>query len=107
MTAGPTEFEKRFDAAMFQDVYQRALKECRYRASLFLHMLAVDGGLATALKLIRSARPSDGFTTLWKKGRLDLTVEALVLRYPWRTLFSDEDLSRAEERLASYGYKSV
>lgn len=43
-------------------------------------MLHERYGHDTALHLIHSPDPSIGFTHLWERGRLDLTVEALVLR---------------------------
>ena len=60
------------------DVYRGALDECNYRATYFLQMLQKEGGITTALRLIRASNPSDGFTALWEKNRLDLSVEALL-----------------------------
>jgi hypothetical protein len=91
-------------AAMFREVYQRALDECGYRATYFLQMLTDSGGETTALNLIRAPRPSDGFTALWERRRLDLTVEAFILREPWRRMFQEADLVRARNRLAQYGF---
>lgn len=48
---------------------------------------------------------SEGFTALWERGRLDLTVEAVVLTDPWRTLFSDSELETARKRLQDLGYQ--
>jgi hypothetical protein len=47
---------------------------------------------------------SDGYVQLWRCGRLDLTVEALILREPWRALFSDAEHQIARRRLADSGY---
>lgn len=68
-----------FDAAM-RSVYDRARSEANYHASYFLSMLAEHGSLATARRLLRSPAVSDGFAALWERGRLDLTVEALVVQ---------------------------
>lgn len=96
--------EAKFEAAMF-DVYRRAKSEAGYNATIFLQMLSDRGGLATARQLINAPRPSDGYTQLFERGRLDLTVEALVIESPdWRSLFSDQELERARRRLADYGY---
>ncbi len=95
-----------FDSAMFE-IYRRAKAEAGYNASLFLVMLMSRGGLATAKSLINAARPSDGYTALQNRGRLDLTVEAVVVESPrWRALFTEEELTRAIRRLEAYGYKS-
>jgi hypothetical protein len=42
---------------------------------------------------------------LWEFKRLDLTVEALVLRPEWSLLFSEEERQIARKRLSDYGYK--
>ena len=67
-------------------------------------MLSEQGGLATARQLLWSDAPSEGFTTLWERRRLDLTVEAHVLRSEFGPLFSEADRERALERLESYGW---
>jgi hypothetical protein len=46
--------------------------------------------------------PRRGFTQLYLKGRLDLTVEHLVLEEPFSGLFSDDLLTLARGRLAEY-----
>src|ERR687892_419059 len=71
------EQERAFHTAMV-DVYQRAKKEAGYNATRFLQMLSELGGLETARHLLHSDAVSDGFTALWQKGRLDITVEAVV-----------------------------
>ena len=62
------------------DIYRRALAEANYKATRFLQMLHEHRGLATAQILLHSATVSDGYTALWERDRLDLTVEALVLQ---------------------------
>ena len=96
---------KRFDTAML-GIYQRAKSEAGYNASIYLRMLGERGGLATAKHLINAARPSDGYTHLYERGRLDLTVEAMVLENTeWHQLFEDEELVLIRKRLKDYGYK--
>jgi hypothetical protein len=70
-------------------------------------MVGDRGGLATVKYLINSANPSDGYTHLYERGRLDLTVEAMVVENPkWHRLFTTEELSKARSRLEKYGYKA-
>jgi hypothetical protein len=52
-------------------------------------MLAELGPLETARKLLNAPAVSDGFSNLWDRGRLDLTVEALVLRPEFAPLFTE------------------
>lgn len=95
--------EAEFDNAMM-DIYVRARNEAGYNAARFLQMLHENRGLATARILLMSDKPSDGYRALWELKRLDLTVEALVVRPKWYALFAQEPelLQRAKQRLASY-----
>jgi hypothetical protein len=97
-----TPVEKRLHQAMIR-LYQDAKRETGYNATRFLQMVSGQGGAATARQLLAGAQPSDGFTALWERGRLDLTVEHLVLQPEFETLFSDGERQLAAERLAGYG----
>jgi hypothetical protein len=99
----PTALEKAFHRDMLQ-IYQRAKEECGYNATRFLQMVANDGGLRTAQKLLDTANPSDGFVELWKNRRLDLSMENLVLNPKYRSLFSQQEIETAKERLNAYGF---
>ena len=71
-----------------------------YRPTYLLQLIAERGGLGAAKVLI--AKPvSDGFSRLAVEQRLDLSVEALVLRPEWRSLFTPEELRTARSRLRS------
>ena len=97
---------KQFDQAMLT-IYLRAKSEAKYTASIFFNMLNDRGGLATAKYLINSDTPSEGYTRLYDLGRLDLTVEAMVVEEPrWHRLFTEEELAKARKRLTAYGYKA-
>ena len=96
--------EKQFDGAMF-DIYRRAKVEAGYSATIFLQMVSDRGGLDTAKYLINSRKPSDGYTHLYERGRLDLTAEAMIVgNVKWHELFTSEELDRARQRLKEYGY---
>jgi hypothetical protein len=96
--------EQRFDAAMM-NIYHRARKEARYNATRYLQMLHDQGGHATAQTLLHACQVSEGYTALWERKRLDLTVEALVLQPEWRELFTPDELTIARQRLQQYGYQ--
>jgi hypothetical protein len=96
----------RFDEAMF-DIYRRAKAEAGYNASVYLQMLVDKGGLAAAKYLINKSQPSEGYTHLYERGRLDLTVEAMVVNgTEWHALFDKDELARAKKRLQAYGFGS-
>jgi len=71
--SGRGDAEREFDRAM-PNIYLRAKKEVNYNATYFLHMLAEHGAHETARRLITTTTPSQGFTVLWERRRLDLTV---------------------------------
>ena len=98
-----TILEKRFEQEMI-DIYMIAKKECGYNASRFLQMLGAKGELAAAKQLISKPGGTDGFTTLWEHGRLDLSVEAHVLNAEYAELFTDEERRMCRERLEQFGY---
>lgn len=80
--------------------------EIGYNPTRFNQMVSENGGVAAAKALLSATSPdaSDGFTTLWMARRLDASVEAVAL-LPWyRHLFSDDELARAEYRLAEHGF---
>ncbi len=88
------------------DIYRRAKDEIQYVATRFIQMVTEAGGLEAAHRLIHSNEPSDGFTTLWEHRRLDLSVEALVLRSEFESLFGDDERTIARNRLREYGYEA-
>lgn len=93
-----------FDTEML-GIYQRALSEAKYKATRFLQMLDKHRGLETARILLHAATVSEGYTALWERGRLDLTVEALIHDNPkWHPLFTPEELAICSKRLKDYGY---
>lgn len=101
-TAQSSNLEKAFHGRMVE-VYQAA-KAVGYNATRFLGMLSEHGGFETARILLNAPTVSDGYTALWERGRLDLTVEAIVLEPRWTTLFTDPERRIAVKRLRDYGY---
>lgn len=95
--------ETEFDKAMM-DIYRRAKSECRYTATYFLRMLHEHRGVETARILLAEERPQEGFMRLWECGRLDLTVECLVLNERFRGLFGDRERETARRRLREYRF---
>ena len=98
------DLENKFDQVMLS-IYERAKDECKYNATRFLQMNTEHGGVQTAKILINAPHISDGFAELWKLGRLDLSVEAVILKLEWESLFSDEERNIAKKRLIEAGYK--
>ena len=99
-----SEMEDNFKRELLRAV-DVCISRCRYRPSYFLQMLENYGAVGTAVKLVTANKFREGFTKLWELGRLDLSAEAIMLRSPYRQLFSKEVLDKASERLTALGYK--
>jgi hypothetical protein len=97
------QLEKKFNEDMMK-IYTTAKKELKYNASRFLQMISCDGGLQTAKKLIAKKESAEGFEVLWLNGRLDLSVEAHVLKPEYSELFTEEEKNICSERLKKVGY---
>lgn len=97
-----TDLEKQFEREMY-DIYISGNQECGYNAARFLQMLRKNGGVQTAKQLINKEGGTYGFSVLWEKHRLDLSVEARVLKPEYHDLFSDDDRAICKERLEKFG----
>ena len=98
----PTDLESQFHEEMLR-IYDEAT-QFGYYPTRFRQMVEEHGGLGAAKLLLTSDTPSSGFERLWEEGRLDLSVEVLVLRTPWNALFADGVLREAERRLEGSDY---
>jgi hypothetical protein len=98
-----SKLEMAFHERMRQ-IYDQAKSECGYSANRFLQMVNADGGLQAAKKLLNSGGYSEGLTRLWEEKRLDISMEATVLKGPWCELFTGEELSIARKKLKELGY---
>jgi hypothetical protein len=67
-------------------------------------MVLEPGRVETTSRLLWKDEVSDGFTTLWELKRLDLSVEAFVLRPEYEPLFTEAERGIARARLKEYGY---
>ncbi len=99
----PSEVEtEKLDAAMFNG-YQMAGKEVGYWGNYYLRSVKQNGGLATAQRMLskklKNLSEQKGFRSLIEAGRLDLSLENLVLQPQFRNLFTKEELAEAKRRL--------
>ena len=79
-------------------------REFGYYPAYFVRMVLEQGGLKAAKQLLSGEEMSTGLMRLWDQNRLDISVEALVLKKPWVNLFDDEELATARQRLEDLGY---
>ena len=98
--------EEDFNQRM-QEVYRAGKREGRYSAPLFAELLKQLGGLEAARRFIHSPDYYAGFTALWERKRLDLTVEAVIVsEAKWNSLFTPEEIEICRKRLREYGYSA-
>lgn len=81
---------------------KRAQSECGYNPTYYRSMLTKYGGIETARRLLRAEGVSDGYATLWRLGRLDLSVESVALDPRWSELFTSEERAIARRRLEEF-----
>lgn len=96
--------EKKFHEDMV-NIYVTAKKELKYNATRFFQFVNEIGGVNTAKTLIAKDGGSSGFVELWEYGRLDLSMEAHVLKPEYKELFTENERKICMERLEEYGYK--
>ena len=67
-------------------------------------MLSDKGGLETAKQLLADRKAQTGLDKLWELGLLHESMEAVVLRDEFRSLFTETELAEAKKRLVDRGY---
>jgi len=93
--------------AFLRDKAAEAYRDIKYKPNDFLKMLGSIGGYRAAVSLLSKGTPSEGFKKLWIEGRLDLSVEAVILESRWAKFFDQQLLSLAEDRLVKAEYRVV
>lgn len=92
-----------FSASML-NLHSRMGLELDEPSRCLLAMIRKEGGYRTAVILVRREKPSRRFHRLSDQGRLDLSVEALILQPQWNGLFSLAVRIIAYRRLVEHGY---
>ena len=98
------DLERAFRERM-EELCDRAERECAgFRPDCLRALIDERGGAGAARELVGGDNAPGGFVRLWELGRLDLSLEAEVLRPEWGGLFDDALRARAAERLERYGF---
>lgn len=81
-------------------------KKLGYIPTRFIQMLQKENndGYKLALKIVKTNAVS-GLEKLWEMGRLDLTMEARILKPEYKDLFSKEIIDICTKKLKQLGYK--
>jgi hypothetical protein len=98
------QLEKDFNEDM-KNIYFQAKDELRFNASRFWQLVLEKGGVEAAKTLIKKEGSTFGFDVLREFRRLDLSVEAHVLKPKYAALFTEEEKRACRKRLEKVGYK--
>ncbi len=95
-----------------EDEFHRALENHVYAdirshdfPMFLMQAMRRHGGVFAAKQLLSISPVRSGLTELGNHGRLDISVEALMLQERWRPLFSADELNLARRRLRDLGYE--
>lgn len=84
-------------AGAFQEAHTVARSQLGFGMAGLLGMVADSGPTEAARRIVR--QPTEIFAKLFEHRRLDLSVEAIVLRAEFRPLFTNDERRLASERL--------
>lgn len=101
---GGSILEERFHDSML-DIFWLAGRATGYWANYFLRGVRNKGGVTEARDLLRKTGTSPGFERLKAERRLDLSMEAIVIKPEYASLFSAQDIETAQQRLDDVGYR--
>lgn len=93
--------ENKFNKDMM-NVYTTAKKELGYNATRLMQLISNKGGIQAAKQLISKNGGTYGFEVLWEHKRLDLSVEAVVLKEEYSQLFTEDERNLCIERLHDF-----
>jgi len=89
----------------FEGAHANAISDLGFGMPALVRMVAESGPTGAARKILPHV--TDMFTKLYFHGRLDLSVEAIVLRDEFRPLFTEDELSLASSRLRESNYEAT
>ncbi len=97
--------------ALEKKLQQEVIKNCELaekeygcKMTKFLQTIERFGIVKTAQEILRKGRTSDCFNKLAEVGRLDLTIEAVIVKGEYAELFTDEQVNDCYELLCEKGY---
>ena len=83
-------------------IFHKSGKATGYWPRRFLQKVRKVGGLQAAREWLSPGKGlSPGLQRLAKEKRIDLSMEALVLKEPWSRLFTEDEIKQARRRLAA------
>ncbi|MGL4990527.1 MAG: hypothetical protein ACRC57_05060 [Sarcina sp.] len=81
-----------------------AEKECGCKMTRLIQTIEKFGIVRTVQEILRKRRTSDCFDALVEAGRIDLTMEAIIVKAKYAELFTDDEVNSCYELLCENGY---
>lgn len=95
----------------FNDEVLQAIEESKkigYVPTRFIQMLQQSGNNAhEVVQRLVIKNVSSGLERLWEKGRLELSMEAIMIKSEYQKLFPQEIIKICEKKLKQFGYKNL
>jgi hypothetical protein len=82
-----------------KDVIQICQRELRWKPTAAIQMIHKHGPVEAARLIVLTEGRTDGFARCWEAGRLELSIEAIILGEEFQPLFDEEVLAEAQNRL--------
>ena len=80
-------------------LYHTMIRDCGHRAAKLLSLIDELGAVGAVAKIVGKNLPSLTFVKLYNKHRIDLTLEAFILRDEFRVLFTVDIIKKCMNRL--------
>lgn len=97
------QLKKAFHQEMI-NLCKRRNQELKYKSTRLLDFINKYGGYEAAVKYITTESNVQDFAILWENERLDLSVEALITKPLYASLFLEDIITHCDQKLKAYSY---
>lgn len=97
------QLKKAFHQEMI-NLCKRRNQELKYKSTRLLDFINKYGGYEAAVKYITTESNVQDFAILWENERLDLSVEALITKPLYTSLFLEDIVTYCDQKLKQYSY---
>lgn len=95
--------EREFEQELVRAVEQQRLV-CGWNPVRFLQGVSKHGAVKAVKQMVAQGKASESLERLAEQGRLDLSLEALMVKQQYGSLFTDEEVNACFDKLCRYGY---
>ena len=101
-----TLLENKFNEDVLESI--KKIKKEVYTPTRFIRMLHQHNDNAVeVVKTLVAKDTTIGIEKLYEKGKLELSIEALIIKPEYKPLFSEEIINICSRKLKKLGYKAV